>query len=349
MKLLICTQKVDINDSVLGFFHRWLLEFAKHSEKLTVICLEKGEYSFPENVRVLSLGKEEGLSKFKSFWQLYKYIWKYRKDYDTVFVHMNPEYVVFAGWLWKLLGKKINLWYVHRQVNLKLRYAVLFCKNIFTVAFGSIGLRNKKVRFVGHGIDTELFKCGTEKSGVDVFKIISVGRITRIKNLDTLVKAVGFLRGKFSQKFVVELVGEPVTNDDREYKKELEEIIKNLSLQEIVKFTGVRFYGQLPDLYCQSDLLINLAPTGGLDKVVLEAMSSGLPILVCNNSFIQFLGGYAERLSFKYNDISELAEKIIYLLNNPDPKLNSYLREVVVNNHDLAKLVEKISNQLWKK
>jgi len=43
MKLLIVTQKVDINDDVLGFFHDWIKEFAKNCEKVTVICLGKGE------------------------------------------------------------------------------------------------------------------------------------------------------------------------------------------------------------------------------------------------------------------------------------------------------------------
>ena len=91
MKLLIITQKVDINDDVLGFFHRWLEEFAKHCEKITVICLEMGEYKLPENVKVLSLGKEDRVSKLKYIWRFYKYIWQEQKNYDKVFVHMNPS------------------------------------------------------------------------------------------------------------------------------------------------------------------------------------------------------------------------------------------------------------------
>ena len=58
MKLLICTQKVDTNDDNLGFFHDWIKEFARHCEKVTVICLYKGEYGLPKNVIVKSLGKE---------------------------------------------------------------------------------------------------------------------------------------------------------------------------------------------------------------------------------------------------------------------------------------------------
>src|SRR3989344_7209303 len=55
--LLILTQKVDRDDPVLGFFHGWLVEFARRFERITVVCLEEGVHSLPKNVEVLSLGK----------------------------------------------------------------------------------------------------------------------------------------------------------------------------------------------------------------------------------------------------------------------------------------------------
>ena len=58
MRLLIVTQVVDQNDSVLGFFHRWIEEFAKNCEKVHVICLKESVHNLPENVAVHSLGKE---------------------------------------------------------------------------------------------------------------------------------------------------------------------------------------------------------------------------------------------------------------------------------------------------
>ena len=76
MKLLIITQAVDKNNPVLGFFVRWIEEFAKHFELVTIICLEKGEYELPGNVKVLSLGKEEKKSKFRYLINFYKYIWQ---------------------------------------------------------------------------------------------------------------------------------------------------------------------------------------------------------------------------------------------------------------------------------
>ena len=99
MKLLVITQKVNKNDSNLGFFHEWLLRLAGQVEKLTIICLEKGEYNLPDNVQVLSLGKNikyqisniKFICQLKYLFRFYKYIWKFRKEYDAVFVHMNPE------------------------------------------------------------------------------------------------------------------------------------------------------------------------------------------------------------------------------------------------------------------
>ena len=110
MKLLIITQKVDRDDPILGFFHRWIEEFAKHCENIIVICLEKGEYNLPKNVQVLSLGKEERESRLAYIKRFYSYIWHKRKEYDSVFVHMNQEYVLLGGFFWKAMRKRVILW-----------------------------------------------------------------------------------------------------------------------------------------------------------------------------------------------------------------------------------------------
>jgi len=102
MKLLICTQVVDKNDPVLGFFVRWIEEFQKHCE-----------------VEVISLKDLGRGGRLLRTWRLLRRASTGR--YDAVFVHMNPEYLVAAGWLWKLRGKKTGLWYTHKSVDLKLR------------------------------------------------------------------------------------------------------------------------------------------------------------------------------------------------------------------------------------
>ena len=89
MNVLICTQKVDKNDPILGFFHDWVIGFAAKYDYVTVICLFEGEHDLPENVKVFSLGKEKGASKVAYLMRFYKYIWSKQTEYDVVFVHMN--------------------------------------------------------------------------------------------------------------------------------------------------------------------------------------------------------------------------------------------------------------------
>ena len=67
MKLLIVTQTVDTDNPILGFFVRWIEEFAKHCEKIAVICLHEGEYTLPSNVEVYEIGKAVSRRQYDLF------------------------------------------------------------------------------------------------------------------------------------------------------------------------------------------------------------------------------------------------------------------------------------------
>ena len=166
MKLLILTQRVNINDPALGFFHRWIDEFSKNFEKITVICLQKGEYKFPENVRTFSLGKEKlsanslklsALRKIRYTIYFWKYIWQERKNYDTVFVHMNQEYVLLGGIFWKLFGKKIYMWRNHHSGSFLTDIAAVFCEKVFCTSKYSYTAKYKKTVLMPVGVDTSKF------------------------------------------------------------------------------------------------------------------------------------------------------------------------------------------------
>ena len=218
MKLLVLTQKIDINDDVLGFFHGWVAEFAKHCDQVTVICLYKGEYDLPANVKVLSLGKEKFsncyIAKLLYCLKFYKHIWQERNNYDSVFVHMNQIYVVLGGLFWRVWRKKISLWYTHKKVSLSLRIAEKFVDNIFTASKESFRLESKKVKVMGHGIDTEIFKPLENKTENKVFKILTVGRISPIKDIKTLIRAVSELR---ITNYELQIVGSAGTIEQEKY------------------------------------------------------------------------------------------------------------------------------------
>jgi len=344
MNLLIVTQKVDSEDAILGFFHRWIEEFAKHYKKIIVICLEEGKHSLPENVKVLSLGKEQGVSKFTYLKRFFQYIWRERKNYDTVFVHMNPEYVVLGGLLWRLLGKKIGLWYTHRQVNFKLWIAAIFSHIIFSASDFSFGLETSKLYVVGHGINVDEFSCLEKNKTSDIVEIISVGRITKIKNCDTLIRAAKILKETWNKRFKIIFAGSPGNDSDRKYAKYLKQLLSSYNLENNVTFAGSFSNKDIKELYCKADASVNMTPTGGIDKVVIESMAAELPVFASNEAFRKYFGQYAEILLFKEKNEDDLAKKIIHLFkSNNEEEIGVFLRKQAREHFEVQKLILNVA------
>ncbi|MFA6593801.1 MAG: glycosyltransferase family 4 protein [Candidatus Buchananbacteria bacterium] len=347
LKLLILTQKVDNADGLLGFFHDWLKEFANNFSQVTVICLFKGGYDLPGNVRVLSLGKEDKPSRWRYLWRFYKYLWLVRRDYDAVFVHINVVYIILAGLIWRWQGKPVGLWYAHKAVDLKLRLAEPLTDMIFTASPESFRLASAKVKVIGHGIDVDKFSLKDwAEAKQDKIKIISVGRISEIKNQLLLIRAVDILAHKSEIKnLAVSFIGSPPNIEGLGYAALLKEEVKKLQLEPYVSWLGNIPNKDLPRYYQQADLSVNLCPTGGLDKVVLESLACGVPAIVYNQTFSAILGDYKDLLLLTSADAQELAEKIkkIVGLDLPGKRtMASDLRRIVVSSYSIKNLVINI-------
>jgi glycosyltransferase involved in cell wall biosynthesis len=346
MKLLITTQKVDLDDDVLGFFYGWIVELAKYCEKVTVISLYKGKCDLPDNVKILSLGKEDGSSKFKYLFRFYKYIWQERKNYDTVFVHMNPEYVVLGGIFWKIWRKKIFLWYSHKAVDWKLRIAEKLAANIFTASPESFGIKSGKVKVSGHGINLKQFSfIQFSADKIDKFRIVYVGRISKIKNQELLIRAIDILVNKNNVKNIeVSIAGGAIYPADKEYLDFLQKLAQESKLDNNIKFIGSIPNKEIADIYKNSDLSINLCPTGGMDKAVLESWASGKPCVVFNKTFSPTLHQFPE-LVLEDENAEELAKKIKANIEMNDQKknyLSNFLRNEVVSKHSLENLIASL-------
>lgn len=278
MKLLIITQTVDIEDPVLGFFVRWIEEFAKRTEHIEVICLKEGKHELPANVRVHSLGKERSSAERTIFSRVayagrfLSLIWKLRNEYDTIFVHMNPEYVVLGGLFWRLWGKRCALWYTHKSVDTKLRLAALLASIIFTASKESFRLPTQKLYIMGHGIDTEFFS--PDSSVVRTDWILSVGRLTKSKRHDLIIRAAARANRD------LRIVG------DGPERKNLEVLASALGAR--VHFLGGLSQPLLRDEYRRAVVFVHTSETGSLDKTVLEALATDTPVITTSGAYQEF-------------------------------------------------------------
>jgi len=275
MKILIITQVVDIQHPILGFFHRWIEEFAQHCEHVHVVALEVGEHTLPHNVTVHSLGKEVGEGRLNYLQHFYSYVWQLRHEYDVVFVHMNQLYVLLGGVLWRLMNKKVGLWYMHGSTPLSLRVAEMLVHRVLTGSPESFRLKSKKVKVTGHGIDTEHFKpLDNVEKDID---LITVGRLTKSKNLIQMVDVLSEVRQNHSVSLTI--VGAAVTPSEQAYEARLREYVTTNNLAGCVHFEGRVSQAELPALLNRAKVFITTAQNGSLDKAVLEAMACGVPVV----------------------------------------------------------------------
>ena len=347
--ILIITQKVDENDDLLGFFVGWLREFSKKFDNVFVITLMKGEYNLPQKVFVYSLGKENKNSKILRFFNFYRFLFKLVPKSNGIFVHMSPIFAVASWPVALLFGKRIVLWYLHRSVTVRLKLAEKVCYKIATSTIESLNIKSKKIIELGHGIDIEKFRT-TQRNWDDLvlskrFSILSVGRISKIKDYETLIKAAKILKDK-GLKFKVKIVGRPVMTYDFEYFEKVKKLIQESELENFIEFAGFVPYSQIANYYKEADIFINLAPKGGIDKAVLEAMAAGCLTFVANEVFKKYFGDFSQLLIFRYGNSDDLFQKVENLLKLSKDKLNNvsnFLQESVERSHNLSKTVDKIS------
>lgn len=381
MKLLFITQKIDANDDLLGVYHEWIKRLAPQFEKIHCVALMVGRHDLPKNVFVHSLGKEISRSRIQYITRFFKHIWQLRNEYDVVFVHMNTEYVLLGWWLWKILGKRVVLWFAHYRPDWKLRFSEKVVEQIVTSVPEACAIQSKKVLAIGQAIETIVFynrgKVRAKNS------LLFLGRIAPVKKLEFLIDAFAeitpptFLRnteshekklksspvssvmprdilkgGGVKKSFpgaILHIVGEPGEKDAL-YN---ESIIKRIAVRDVSADTI--FHGRVsntetPAIYNQYEIFVNLTPTGSFDKTILEAMACEMLVVVSNRAYEKILSQDLQKLLiFRENDAADLAQKLKNVLAlSPEEKrhIGTRLRECVVRGHSMEHLIVALAQIL---
>src|SRR3989344_3062275 len=337
MKLLLFTQALDTNDPVLSVYHSWVLEFAKNFEFITVICLRKGAYNLPANVKVLSLGKEQGKSRLGYITRFYKYI--FGEEYDSVFVHMNQEYVLLGGLFWKLSGKRIYMWRNHHAGSFLTAIAIAFCTRVFCTSKFSYTVKYKKTIIMPVGVDTDFFVRRQEIIKIPR-SILFLSRIAPVKKPHIFIEALKLLKAG-SINFKASIYGDSLDRD-REYHGDLKEKVKKAGLSD-----WVVFYDGIPNsetvrAYNSHEIFVNLSSSGMYDKTIFEAMACETLILATNKNLE---GLVPESFIAKEDDVENIAfklEKLLVLSLDEKVKWGRELCRVTNEHHSLRELGNKL-------
>jgi len=349
MNLIFITRKVDRSDPLTGFVFGWIAALAKNVDELYVICQERGDSSgLPANVELHSFGKEKGYGRLRQAFELFILSFRFAKKSNGFFVHMHSIYAIVAALPAKLFRKKIALWYVHKSVDLKLQTAHALVDMVLTASPESFRLPSNKVKVLGHGINLEKFQIQNKepRNPNHKFQILSIGRISPVKDYETLIKAVLILvKDKNVSDLNVQIYGKVGLPEHQKYLDSLVKFVENAGLDEVIDFQGGVAYDFVPSLLGTADLFVNLSETGSIDKNVLEAAACGRLVLTSNDAFEKPLKAISPDLFFARNNPRDLAEKIMKIKGLGEmerQRLEKELRSWVEREHDLGNLAKKI-------
>ena len=344
--LLLFNLATDVNHPILGFTTLWIRELAKRVESIHVITMEAGEIAVPNNVQVYSVGRELGYSEPRRLFEFYRHLFRILRTepIDGCFSHMITIFSVLAGPVLRLRGIPLVSWYAHPSLTPTLKLAHFASHRMVTSLPKAYPYRADKLTVIGQGIDTELFAPACKP--VKEETILCVGRISRVKNHPTLLRALAMMP---EQRLPVVILGATAGASDEEYLRELEAMILELNLGDRVSIERPVAPAELPAHFQRCAVHVNLTPAGFGDKVAWEAMACGRPCLVGNEDFRETLGTCQDELLFSCFDPKDLALKLSRLLSKTPAereKIGRYLRSQVESLHSLPRLADRVLDEI---
>jgi glycosyltransferase involved in cell wall biosynthesis len=209
-------------------------------------------------------------------------------------------------------------------------------------------VKENKIRVIHNGVDTTKFQPASDKRKAkqelgfnpDDIAILSVGRLYARKGLFTLIESMPAVVHRFPHaKFIIS--GKGQSNE----MKKLVAHAQKLNVTDNIVFTGYYPDRKLPRLYQAADVFAFSTFYENLPFAVLEALSTGLPVVTTN------VGGIPEMIEDGKNGFlvqpfnsHELSDRILYYLEHPNAASEMALmaRKVIEERFDWRLIVKKV-------
>lgn len=256
-----------------------------------------------------------------------KTLWSIVKKEKVDIIHTHHRMAAFYARIIMLLNPRLKHIYTAHNVfygkRLLMRFAL---KNSRVVAVGDGVFRNlrdeynidkKRITVIYNAIDSKEIH-HTKLSEIEELKkkgmyvIGGIGRLSKQKGFDILIKATALLKEPFPNLMVV-IVG------DGEDRPILEALVEKMNLKNSVLFLG--YQSDVLDIISQLEFVVLPSRWEGLPLTPIEAFSQSRTIIVSNipgNN--EVVTDNKNGLLFKVDDYRQLADKMAYLISNKEIK-----------------------------
>jgi len=356
-----------------------LLEICRHLDPnryaLTVVLPQKGPFSAKfesEGVRLVYLDPAP-IKRFRTLVQKVTYplhlalatfnLWRLIRREKPAIVHVNTSVLPAAAFAARLARVRC-VWHV-REIELLQRSRIvggflLGCIRIFPDRILAIShsvaerldlSSHPKVSVIYHGVDTNRF-CPTDDNhtlriAVGIPKsarvVGYVGRLSPIKGLEYLIAAFGKVHQLHPEAYLL-IVG-PVLSY-QEYFASLRQQVYNLGLSNYVVF--LLDDPDIPTVMQAMDVLVlpTIVPEG-LGIVILEGLSSGIPVIATNQGGpVEILTGCTAGRLVPPKDTQSITQAVLDLFNfslEERRKLSEEARRWVMEQFSIEQMIAKLT------
>ncbi|MCK4635906.1 MAG: glycosyltransferase family 4 protein [Candidatus Moranbacteria bacterium] len=327
-----------------------LLEYAKRDDVVVDLITSSISKKYEEDgmdlnifIHKIPIGKNLNNLNYQTNWELIKYTFKAyfyarklikKNDYDLT----HSFFAVPCGFISLLLTWQYKIPYIISprgadvpgySERFKSIYKILtpliklIWKNAKFVINNSKGLTElakktlpeQKFEVIFNGVDTNLYRVGerTKKDREKEFIILCASRLSKRKGFKYAINGFAKIAEKYPQVKIVFAGGDGGAMDN------LKKQVSDLNLNDRIKFTGHYNKKQAPLIYQNADVFVMPSLNEGMSNNLLEALASGLPVLMTPVGGAEELitdGENGFLIKTKNSDI--IANKLEYLIENLD-------------------------------
>lgn len=255
-------------------------------------------------------------------------------DFDIIHCHFGDKGVVAQTWLDMgiVSGRLSVVFHAHELCNLTRKqghryYSCLFKSGALLLPISKYwaellldwGATKNRLTVHHMGIDTDYFSFQKRvRRKKDNLRILSVGRLSEQKGHRYLIAAIKDIITKYGDRVKLQIIGEG------ELLEQLMDQSETLGVSDSVIFSGARTRTEVRHSLYAADIFVLPSVKGanglqeGIPVALMEAMSSGLPVIATKHSGIPELieDGFSGVLVEEKNT-SELSTAIIQCMENP--------------------------------
>jgi glycosyltransferase involved in cell wall biosynthesis len=345
LNIVFICQTVDEDHPTLATTIDWIRRIARHPlvNNVTVLALRTGKAELPENVSVCAFQRPGRLVTALRFYKAVITAVLARKA-DVFLIYQGGPYPALLLPFKIFMGKPVYQWKANSYVSPQMKLYAKYCNTkVFTSTSQAFPLTLPgKIEVLGQGVDTQTFTLRPhQKRSRD---IVTIGRLTPVKRLEIMLRMLDACRRDYGKAYQLDIYG-PDSQEHPRYKDHLLALVRELELEAQVSFKGAVRHDALPNILSEYRVLLNCCE-GGLDRAMVEAMACGVPVISTNACFAEILPQkLVEMLYIPDNNFKQQAEALHRLLSLDDNSLNELgieLRDIVVREHDIGQLIEKI-------